>query len=139
MNNNKVKKLFNTLNSNTIKLLYAKKNNNNELELYKNEEKKIINEIKNSELEKMFINYLISEYKEKIYESVYFIHQTNVDLQYISELKRIIKENYSDEILINHIHDYNNIIYDNRKYMFYEMIEKEGRKILDEYDIALSI
>lgn len=132
--NNKVKELFNVLNSNTIKLLYAKKSNNNtEIELYKNEEKIIINKIKSSELQEIFINYLISEYKEKIYESVYFIHQSNVDLQYILELKRIIKENYSDEILTNHIHDYNNTIYDKRKYMFYEMIEKEGRKILDEY------
>ena len=36
--------------------------------------------IKESELEEMLINYLISEYKEKIYESVYFIHQNNVDV-----------------------------------------------------------
>ena len=139
MNNNKVKELFDVLNSNTIKLLYAKKNNNNSItELYENE-KEIMLKIKESGLENMFINYLISEYKEKIYESVYFIHQINVDLQYISELKRIIKENYGDGILINHTHDPHNIIYDNRKYMFYEIIEKKGRKILDDYDTVLSI
>lgn len=135
--NNKVKELFYILHSNTIKLLYAKKNNNNnEVEIYENEEKIILNKIKKSELEEMFLNYLISEYKEKIYESVYFIHQNNVDLQYISELKRIIKENYCKvhNILIDHIHDYNNIIYNNRTYMFYEMIKKKGKKILDEYE-----
>lgn len=32
-----------------------------------------------------------------------------------------------------------NIIYNNREYMFYEMIEKKGGKILDEYDGVLSI
>jgi hypothetical protein len=134
MNIVKVKELFDVLNNNTIKLLYAKKNNDNKkTELYENE-KEIMIKIKESGLEDMFINYLISEYKEKIYESVYFIHQINVDLQYISELKRIIKENYGDEILTNHKHDHHNIIYDNKKYMFYEMIEKEGRKIVDEYE-----
>jgi hypothetical protein len=125
---NKINEFFDILNNNTIKLLFAKNREN----LYQYEIE-IMRNIKNSDIECLFRNLLIAEFKEKVYECIYFPHVKKIEVDHTFELKRIIINYYGEDILFEHIHDPTHFIFENQFYMFYEMIEAKGRNILDEW------
>lgn len=133
---------FDKVHKNMINMIRANNNNDtNKIHLCQQKEKELMQEICTSSVADIFQNLLIAEYKELVYESIYFPHFDRLDMLQTCELKRMILNYYGQEILDNHMHDPLHPMFNDDKhfYMFYEMVEKHGKTIFnhsiaDDYD-----
>ena len=98
------------------------------------EEIRIIEMInKNEKVKKAFSNLLISEYKELVYNSIFDpYHDTFYDK--LIEYERFLAENYSNNDIIDHKYDTTYLLKNKKYYLYYEMIEKHGKNILNAWE-----
>ncbi len=132
----KTQELYDEVDHNTIILFIAKRDQNDErVEEFKKKEEELMEKIKNnSDVCEIFMNLLIAEYKEMVYESIYFPYFYHDEYLHMEEMERIICEYYGEDTLYDHYHDPTHFMFDDgmHHYMFYEMVEKYDRCILDE-------
>jgi hypothetical protein len=131
----KTQEFFDEFTSNTIVLFIAKRDQKNErVQEFKKKEEELIDKINNSNVWEIFMNLLIAEYKEMVYESIYFPHFYHDEYLHMEEMERIICEYYGEDTLYDHYHDPTHFMFDDgiHHYMFYEMVEKYDRCILEE-------
>jgi hypothetical protein len=137
----KTQKYFDEFDSNTISIFCAR-HNKEEIRVreLKEKEEKLMTEIMNSEVSDIFCKLLIAEYKEMLYESIYYPYFEYAEMLHMEEYERIIMEYYGENTLWEHEHDPSHFMYDDDKhsYMFFEMIESKGFYILDENDRKLA-
>lgn len=81
------------------------------------------------EFQHCFIDLVIAEYKEYVYENFYGKNFDGIQCIYMKTYKEFL---ISNDLLYDHVHDPNHYMYQdtNRLYMFYEKIEK-----FDDYKI----
>lgn len=132
---------FDQIESNMVTMICAEKRKQlNIIVDCQKKEDEMMQEINKSKIACVFKNLLIAEYKEMVYESIYYPHFDDFDADRLCELERMVLNYYGQEELDNHVHDPSHYMFDDDRhfYMFYEMVESKGRKILDvaeeEYD-----
>jgi hypothetical protein len=127
-------KYLNMVDVNSYRILCCEKNKEPENQLeHKQKEEKMMEEIKASPIATLFTMLLIAEFKELVYESIFFPHFDQYDNDRMCGLERVIKTYYGDDVLENHIHDPEHFLFNDGRhhYMFYERYEAHGTKILD--------
>jgi hypothetical protein len=78
----------------------------------------------------------MAEYKEATYNIVYS-YRDNRYRHFHDMLSQVFIENLHTSVcddVYNHFHDPHHYVFDGKKYMFYEEIQKKGNNILDIYD-----
>jgi hypothetical protein len=127
---------FDLLHKNTIDLLRAKHRKETEnIAKFSEEEAKLIREIQTSDVSDLFQDFLMSEFKEQLYEMMNFPHVSFLDTEYMYELERIVMEYYGENSLYEHVFVPSHFLYDDGKhyYMFYHFVEVNGNSILDQW------
>ncbi len=127
---------FDLLHKNTIDLLRAKHREDTEnIAKFSEEEAKLIREIQTSAVSDLFQDFLMSEFKEQLYEMMNFPHVSFLDTEYMYELQRIVMEYYGENSLYEHVFNPSHFLYDDGKhyYMFYHFVEVNGDSILDQW------
>lgn len=131
----KTQEFFDRFQHIVIILFIAKRDKKDErVQEYKKKEEELMQEINNSDVQEIFMNLLIAEYKEMYYESIFFPHFKHDEYLHMEELERVILEYYGENVFYEHEHDPTHFMYDDGKhhYMFYERVEHDGRSIFDE-------
>ena len=129
--------LFDRFDSNTISLFIARRDEKTTLmQELEEKEKAIMDEVFNSSISDIFMNMLIAEYKEQVYESIFFPYFEHDEYLHMQENERIIIQYYGEDTLYEHQHDRTHFMFDDGKhfYMFHEMIECKGESIFDYND-----
>lgn len=140
----RVQSIFNEFNDSSIKYVFAKRNNDIDImNLCIDNELKIIQIVKNDKnIVDIFINLLIAEYKELVYGSIFYPHFDKYEYEILNYFEQTIAQHFSDQgnhitLLRNHTHDPTHFMFNDGMhfYMFHEMIESKGMKIIDYEDI----
>jgi hypothetical protein len=139
----RVQDLFNKLNDSALKYLFAKQRNDNDtMNLCIDKELDIIQIVKNEkEIVDIFINLLIAEYKELVYGSRFYPHFDKYEYGLLDYFEQTIAQHFTsdgdyEKLLRDHTHDPTHFMFDDGMhfYMFHEMIESKGTKIIDYED-----
>lgn len=129
---------FNNIESNMVSIVFA--HDESKKSDFLNKEEKMMRDIMASPYADTFQLLLLAEYKERVYESIYYPHMDKADFDMMSELERLVLKYYGQQKLDDHEHDPQHAMFNDGKhfYMFYEMVESKGKKILkvadEQYD-----
>jgi hypothetical protein len=132
---NKCQEHFDKIENNCIKLVFAINKDNKEViaECAQIEKDLIQSALTCNEAGyvKMF---LLSEYKEQVYNSMYDPCFERIENDVFHELKRIIESMYTYEDIYHHQHEQNHFLFKNKFYSFFEFIESKGVNVMDPWN-----
>lgn len=97
-------------------------------------EEELKNRALTSRVSEFFKMFFISEYKEKVYESMFDPCFKKRDEDLLIELERIIESMYTYEEIHNYTHDPQHFLFADKFYSFFEYIESKGINILDPWN-----
>lgn len=136
----KANQFFDELNSAIISLAFAKnKNDSKKVDICQNKIESILDNVHNNcdtNTSDAFTRLLMAEYKEQVYESIFHPHFDRMDYDVLCEYDLLIESKPDLYTPYDHIHDPTHFMFDDGKhyYSFYEMMEKDGSKILDKWN-----
>jgi hypothetical protein len=97
-------------------------------------EKDLMYEALNNPLADYIKMFLIAEYKEKVYESMFSPYFKKMDEDVLNELERIIHSMYTYEDIYNYQHVPLHFLFADKFYSFFEYIESKGVNLLDPHN-----
>jgi hypothetical protein len=93
----------------------------------------IFDSITNEEILDGLKRLLIANFKELVYESMYFPHFTDEESDEMQEYFELIKRHFGENAAYNHVHDPSHYLFSGEPcyYMFYYYVEIKGTSIMD--------
>jgi hypothetical protein len=124
----KVFAIYQQIIENTIKLIYARESLFlDQVGISLADEKEILRLLETEAEIEAFRELLIAEYKNLLYDNIFCPHFSIIDTLTMREYKRIIGENYSSNVLQNHIHNPQYFVFEkSSEYLFYREFESNG-------------
>jgi hypothetical protein len=115
---------------NVIKLMFAKDEESKDLLLQK--QQAIFDSISKDEILDGLRRLVIADFKEMVYESIYFPYFTDQESDEMQEYFELIERHFGENAAYNHVHDPTHYIFSGEPcyYMFYN-VEIKGESIMD--------
>lgn len=132
------KNIFKLLQKNIKNYVKAKhKHNLIKQELYGKKESYLVKYALTCKYKDDLKKFLLSEYKESIHDCIGSPHFKDIDIIIINEFGRIIHDMYALDDIYNYKHNPKYFLFENKLYMYYELLESKGINIMDPLDVYI--
>jgi hypothetical protein len=131
MNKYQITHLHKLVQKNVRKMMFTKDEDARELLLQK--QQAIFDSITNEEILDGLKRLVIADFKELVYESMYFPYFTDQERMEMQGYCELIKHHFGENAAYNHVHDPSHHIFSGEPcyYMFYYYVEIKGTSIMD--------